>query len=78
MNCQERLCFADDLYEGRCMYVSLTQAKRNLEKLIELASRGEEIIIGRWAKPMVRQPIPATKPEYNLVRRIPGRLKGES
>ena len=60
------------------MYVSLTEAKRHLEKLIVRALRGEEIIIYRWGRPVVRlEPVPAAKPKNQVVRRIQGRLTGK-
>jgi prevent-host-death family protein len=47
-------------------------AKTNLSRLIEQALRGEEVVIARGTKPVVRLvPIDAPKP-----RRVPGTLKG--
>ena len=57
------------------MYVSLTKAKRHLEKLVERALLGEEIVICRFRKPMVRlEPISANA-KNKLLRRAAGRLK---
>ena len=57
------------------MYVSLTKAKRHLEKLVERALLGEEIVICRFGKPMVRlEPISANA-KNKLLRRAAGRLK---
>jgi prevent-host-death family protein len=57
------------------MYVSLTKAKRHLEKLIARALRGEEIIICRWGRPVVRlEPVQVVRSKNQVVRRIPGRL----
>jgi len=52
--------------------VTIHQAKTNLSKLIERASQGEEIIIARGAKPVVRLvPVGAVKG-----KRQPGSWKG--
>ena len=60
------------------MYVSLTEAKRHLEKLIVRALRGEEILICRWGRPIVRlEPVQAARPKDQVAGRIPGRLKGK-
>jgi prevent-host-death family protein len=60
------------------MYVSVTETKRHLEKLIARALRGEEIIICRWGRPVVRlEPVPAAKPKNQVIHRIPGRLMGK-
>ena len=60
------------------MYVSSTEAKRHLEKLIVRALRGEEILICRWGRPIVRlEPVQAARPKGQLAGRIPGRLKGK-
>jgi len=60
------------------MYISLTQAKLHLEKLISRALRGEEIIICRWGKPVVRlEPIPAARRNKKKLRRVRGRLAGK-
>ena len=53
--------------------VTLHAAKTHLSRLIEQALRGEEVIIARGDKPVVRLvPIDAPQP-----RRIPGTLKGQ-
>jgi prevent-host-death family protein len=53
--------------------VTIHQAKTNLSKLIERASRGEEIIIARGPKPVAKLvPIGAIKG-----KRQPGSLKGK-
>ena len=53
--------------------VTVHAAKTHLSRLIEQALRGEEVIIARGDKPVVRLvPIDAPKP-----RRIPGPLKGQ-
>jgi len=50
----------------------IEDAKRDLLRLIDDALAGEEIVIGRNGKPLVRLvPVPR-KPEA----RVPGRLKG--
>jgi antitoxin (DNA-binding transcriptional repressor) of toxin-antitoxin stability system len=60
------------------MYISLPQAKLQLERLISRALHGEEIIICRWGKPIVRlEPIPAAKRNKKKLRRVPGRLAGK-
>jgi prevent-host-death family protein len=47
-------------------------AKTNLSRLIEQALRGEEVVIARGTKPVVRLvPVDAPRP-----RRVPGTLKG--
>ena len=53
--------------------VTIHKAKTNLSKLIEQACRGEEIIIARGAKPVVRL-VPVEK---TLGERKPGSLKGK-
>ena len=53
--------------------VTIRQAKTNLVRLIERASRGEEIIIARGLKPVVRL-VPVA--EVKKVRK-PGSLKGK-
>ena len=53
--------------------VTIHQAKTNLSRLIERACQGEEIIIARGTKPVVRLvPIVHTKG-----RRQPGTLRGK-
>ena len=53
--------------------VTVHAAKTHLSRLIEQALRGEEVIIARGDKPVVRLvPIDAPQP-----RRIPGTLKGQ-
>ncbi len=48
-------------------------AKTNLSRLIEQALRGEEVVIARGDRPVVRLvPVDAAKP-----RRVPGTLKGK-
>ena len=51
-------------------------AKTNLSKLIELAEAGEEIVIARGKKPVVRL-IPVGVPAHVLRRRAFGVLKGK-
>jgi prevent-host-death family protein len=52
--------------------VTIHQAKTNLSRLIERASRGEEIIIARGSEPVARLvPLGAVKG-----KRHPGSLKG--
>lgn len=48
------------------------QAKTNLSKLIEEATRGEEVIIARGKEPVARL-VPITRASQ---KRVPGRLKG--
>jgi len=53
--------------------VNMHEAKTTLSRLVERALAGEEIVIARNGKPLVRLvPVPA-KPEP----RVPGRLKGQ-
>lgn len=52
---------------------TIHKAKTNLSRLIERAERGEEIIIARGKKPVVRL-VPVDPPTG---RRMPGMFKGE-
>jgi prevent-host-death family protein len=53
--------------------VTVHAAKTNLSRLIEQALRGEEVVIARGAKPVVRLvPVEAPKP-----KRVAGTLKGQ-
>ncbi|MFN7938617.1 MAG: type II toxin-antitoxin system prevent-host-death family antitoxin [Bryobacteraceae bacterium] len=52
---------------------TIHQAKTNLSRLIERAERGEEIIIARGKKPVVRL-VPVSAPAK---KRTPGMFKGE-
>jgi len=52
---------------------TIHQAKTNLSRLIERAERGEEIVIARGKKPVVR--LVPIKPAAG--KRIPGMFKGE-
>jgi len=52
---------------------TIHQAKTNLSRLIERAERGEEIIIARGKKPVVRL-VPVSEPAK---KRTPGMFKGE-
>lgn len=52
---------------------TIHQAKTNLSRLIERAERGEEIIIARGRKPVVRL-VPVAPP---ALKRTPGICKGE-
>ena len=53
--------------------VAVHAAETRLSRLIEQALRGEEVIIARSDKPVVRLvPVDAPKP-----RRVPGTLKGQ-
>jgi prevent-host-death family protein len=52
--------------------VNMHQAKTTLSRLVERALAGEEVIIGRNGKPLVRLvPIPS-----KVAPRVPGRSKG--
>ena len=52
--------------------VNMHQAKTTLSRLVERALAGEEVIIGRNGKPLVRLvPVPITH-----APRVPGRSKG--
>jgi prevent-host-death family protein len=53
--------------------ITIHKAKTNLSRLIEDACQGEEIIIARGTKPMVRL-VPVSNPRGE---RKPGRLKGK-
>jgi prevent-host-death family protein len=52
---------------------TIHHAKTNLSGLIERAERGEEIVIARGKKPVVRL-VPVAQPPKN---RVPGMFKGE-
>jgi prevent-host-death family protein len=53
--------------------VTVHAAKTHLSRLIEQALRGEEVVIARGDKPLVRLvPVEASKP-----KRVPGTLKGK-
>jgi len=52
--------------------VSIHAAKTHLSRLIARAEAGEEVIIARAGKPVVKLVALATKP-----RRVPGRWKGK-
>jgi antitoxin (DNA-binding transcriptional repressor) of toxin-antitoxin stability system len=49
------------------------EAKTNLSKLIERAERGEEVVLARGDKPVVKLTVAGGKPK---TRRQPGMLKG--
>jgi prevent-host-death family protein len=52
--------------------VNMHEAKTTLSRLVERALAGEEIVIARNGKPLVRlTPVPTQRPE-----RTPGRSKG--
>jgi len=53
--------------------INIRKAKARFSELIERACQGEEIVIARGSKPLVRL-VPATSPKRN---RRPGRLKGK-
>ena len=53
--------------------VNMHEAKTTLSRLVERALAGEEVIIGRNGKPLVRLVPLAIKAEP----RVPGRLKGQ-
>jgi prevent-host-death family protein len=53
--------------------VNMHQAKTTLSRLVERALAGEDVIIGRNGKPLVRLVAVAQKTEP----RVPGRLKGQ-
>ncbi|MGA8402180.1 MAG: type II toxin-antitoxin system prevent-host-death family antitoxin [Stellaceae bacterium] len=53
--------------------VNMHQAKSTLSRLVERALAGEDVVIARNGKPLVRLvPIPKERK-----RRVPGRLKGK-
>ena len=52
---------------------TIHQAKTNLSRLIERAERGEEVVISRGKKPVVRLVPVAPAPG----KRVPGMFKGE-
>jgi antitoxin (DNA-binding transcriptional repressor) of toxin-antitoxin stability system len=55
------------------MRISITEAKRDLENLIDRAHRGEEIIISRWNRPVVRlEALSPPKIKNQSWRRIAG------
>jgi prevent-host-death family protein len=54
-------------------HATIHQAKTNLSRLIEKAEAGEEVIISRGAKPVVRL-VPI---ESRANTRMPGMFKGE-
>jgi len=56
--------------------VTIREAKANLSALIEKACQGEEVIISRGSKPLVRL-VPITKIENRKGRRKLGILKGK-
>lgn len=53
--------------------INMHEAKTHLSRLVEQALAGEEILIARAGKPLVRL-VPV---EAESGRRIPGRLKGK-
>ncbi len=53
--------------------VNMHQAKTTLSRLVERALAGEDVIIGRNGKPLVRL-VPVPK---KAEPRVPGRLKGQ-
>ena len=55
---------------------SVNAAKTNLSKLIERAEQGEEVVIARGKKPVVRL-VPMGVPAHVLRRRAFGVLKGK-
>ncbi len=54
--------------------VNIHEAKTNLSKLVARAMAGEEIVIARAGKPMVRLVVEEPQPKP---RRVPGFAKGE-
>lgn len=47
--------------------VNIHEAKTNLSKLIQKALNGEEVIIAKGNKPVVRlEPLPGAKPERSI------------
>jgi prevent-host-death family protein len=49
------------------MIVNLTEAKKNLDKLVEAAMRGEEVILARRGKPLIRiVPVSSSADEEKL------------
>jgi len=76
--CKKSGPFSDGSYKNWNMRISITEAKRDLENLIDRAHRGEEIIICRWNRPAVRlEALPPSKIKNQSLRRIPGRLLGK-
>lgn len=55
------------------MRATIHEAKTNLSRLIEMAERGEEVIIARGKQPVVRLVAVGKAP----VRRKPGMFRGE-
>jgi prevent-host-death family protein len=55
--------------------VNLYEAKTNLSQLVEDAAKGEEIIIAKNGKPMVK--MVAATVEANPQKRVFGQLKGK-
>jgi prevent-host-death family protein len=55
------------------MLTTIHRAKANLSSLIRRAERGEEIVIARGTRPVVRL-VPVKKPPK---KRVPGMFKGE-
>lgn len=53
---------------------NMHEAKTNLSHLVQLVEAGEEVIIAKAGKPMVRL---LKYPEMSLKRRLPGALKGK-
>jgi prevent-host-death family protein len=53
--------------------VNMHEAKTQLSRLVERAAGGEEIVIAKAGKPMVRL-VPVEQPAK---RRLPGMLKGQ-
>jgi antitoxin (DNA-binding transcriptional repressor) of toxin-antitoxin stability system len=50
------------------------EAKTQLSKLVHMAEEGEEIVLSRGRRPVVR--LVAIAPEEVLVKREPGRMRG--
>lgn len=50
------------------------EAKTQLSKLVHMAEEGEEVVLRRGRKPVVR--LVAIQPEEALSRRKPGRMRG--
>jgi prevent-host-death family protein len=74
--CKKSGPFSDGSYKDWNMRISITEAKRDLENLIDRAHRGEEIIICRWNRPVVRLEglPPSDKIKNQSWRRIAGWL----
>jgi prevent-host-death family protein len=59
-------------YRRRRAYFNVAEAKARLSELIDMVERGEEVIIARDHKPVVRlSPV-----ERQLARRTPGSARG--